>query len=132
MSRSATSRSTRSLSGLEARRTAVSLLLQSLKPAEAQSPVVGGASGIGATDDLDMASSVQGRDAITMLAEVLSGSQLQIDRAMQRVTDGRYGFCEDCDREIPRERLIAWPEATRCVACQRRHELGLSIPTNAA
>jgi RNA polymerase-binding transcription factor DksA len=58
-----------------------------------------------------------------MLAQVLSGSQRQIDRAMQRVTEGRYGTCEDCERAISRERLSAWPEATRCVDCQRRLEL---------
>ncbi len=78
---------------------------------------------VGAIDDLERASSVQGRDAANLLAEVLSGNQLQIEHAMQRMTDGRYGLCEDCDCPIPGERLAARPEATRCVECQRRHEL---------
>ncbi|MCD4663146.1 TraR/DksA C4-type zinc finger protein [Agrobacterium sp.] len=30
--------------------------------------------------------------------------------------------CEDCPNDIPRERRIAMPSATRCIACQTRHE----------
>lgn len=114
----------RRLPGLEARRTAVTRLLQSLRPSDRQAFGVGDAAGCGAADDLDTASYVQGRDAATMLAEVLSGNQVQIDRAMRRITEGRYGTCEDCERAISPERLSAWPEATRCVDCQRRHEVG--------
>jgi DnaK suppressor protein len=109
--------------GLEARRTAVTRLLQSLKPTENQGLGAVDAADVGAADDLDRASSVQGRDTATRLAEVLSGNQLQIDRAMQRVAEGRYGTCEDCERAISPERLSARPEATRCIDCQRRHEL---------
>jgi len=110
--------------GLETRRTAVTRLLQSLRPTENQGLGAVDAADVGAADDLDRASSVHGRDTATMLAEVLFGNQLQIDRAMQRVIEGRYGTCEDCERGISPERLSARPEATRCVDCQRRHELG--------
>lgn len=30
--------------------------------------------------------------------------------------------CEDCPNDIPRERRIALPSATRCIRCQTRHE----------
>jgi DnaK suppressor protein len=122
--RNAASSALRLLPGLESRRTSVTRLLQSLKPTEGQALGGGDAAGAGAGDDLDRASSVQGRDAATMLAQVLSSNQLQIDRAMQHLTEGRYGTCEDCEHLISRERLGAWPEATRCIDCQRRHELG--------
>ena len=78
---------------------------------------------VGALDDLERATSVQGRNAANLLTEVLSGSQLQIEHAMQLMTEGWYGVCEDCRRPISRERLTARPEATRCVECQGRHEL---------
>lgn len=107
--------------GLEARRDAIAWLQQVLKPDERRA--LGDVNGVGATDDLDRASSVQGRNDATMLAEFLTASQVQIDHAMRRFTDGHYGSCEDCQRTIPRERHIAWPEATRCVECQRRYEL---------
>ena len=113
----------RPLPWLEARRSGVAHLLQSLQVAERQDLGVGDVTLLGALDDLDRASSVQGRDAANLLAEVLAGSQFQIEHAMQRMTEGRYGFCEDCHRPIPTERLTARPEATRCIECQRRYEL---------
>jgi len=49
-----------------------------------------------------------------------------IDRAMRRLSDGTYGICIDCGREIPRERLQAQPIAERDIECQslfeRTHE----------
>ncbi|MGI8396354.1 TraR/DksA C4-type zinc finger protein [Agrobacterium deltaense] len=30
--------------------------------------------------------------------------------------------CEDCPNDIPRERRIAMPSATRCITCQTQHE----------
>ena len=49
-----------------------------------------------------------------------------IDRAMRRLSDGTYGTCIDCGREIPRERLQAQPIAERDIECQsvfeRTHE----------
>jgi DnaK suppressor protein len=41
-----------------------------------------------------------------------------IEQARQRMADGVYGICIDCDRNIPRERLLAQPTAIRCAACQ--------------
>lgn len=46
----------------------------------------------------------------------------QVDRAMRRIDEGRFGLCEDCDAEIPDDRLIALPTATRCVGCQAAAE----------
>ena len=46
----------------------------------------------------------------------------EIDRALARVADGRYGICEDCGAEIPRARLFAQPTAIRCAACQTAAE----------
>lgn len=30
--------------------------------------------------------------------------------------------CEDCPNNIPRERRLALPSATRCIRCQTKHE----------
>ncbi|CUW88137.1 MULTISPECIES: TraR/DksA C4-type zinc finger protein [Agrobacterium] len=30
--------------------------------------------------------------------------------------------CEDCPNDIPRERRLALPSATRCIRCQTKHE----------
>ena len=35
---------------------------------------------------------------------------------------GSYGTCIDCEADIPFERLVAFPTATRCVQCAERRE----------
>jgi RNA polymerase-binding transcription factor DksA len=117
------STSTRSWPSLEARRSSVAELQESLRLAEREEFGVQVVEVVGAFDILDWANAVEGRDSAMLRAKVLSGNQLQIEHAMQRAVEGQYGLCEDCEDQIPGERLKAWPEATRCVECQRRHEL---------
>jgi DnaK suppressor protein len=45
-----------------------------------------------------------------------------VQAALRRIAEGSYGQCEDCDREIGRERLLAQPSAGRCLPCQERAE----------
>jgi RNA polymerase-binding protein DksA len=45
-----------------------------------------------------------------------------IEAARIRIKDGRFGICVDCDDEIGFERLLAYPTAERCLACQRQRE----------
>ena len=47
-----------------------------------------------------------------------------IQQALKRQAEGRYGICDDCDQEIDPERLEVRPQATLCIACQRRVEAG--------
>jgi DnaK suppressor protein len=41
----------------------------------------------------------------------------KIEQALQRVSDGNYGTCEDCGKKIPESRLEAIPYVTLCVQC---------------
>ncbi|HRP95719.1 MAG TPA: TraR/DksA family transcriptional regulator [Rhodocyclaceae bacterium] len=50
------------------------------------------------------------------------GEIREIDAALQRIADGRYGQCIDCGNPIDHERLLAVPTALRCFPCQDRHE----------
>jgi DnaK suppressor protein len=55
----------------------------------------------------------------------------RIDTALVRLSDGSYGVCEDCSRQIPSARLEAEPTALRCVQCQELYEkthAGTSTP----
>ncbi len=45
-----------------------------------------------------------------------------IDAALIRIAEGRYGACCDCGDSIPLERLEAYPAARRCIVCQELHE----------
>ena len=53
---------------------------------------------------------------------ILAEEARQVEIALQRLADGKYGVCVDCGREIPPERLRAVPEAVRCIDDQRRYE----------
>lgn len=46
----------------------------------------------------------------------------QIEAAIQRVEDGSYGRCGECDGKIPESRLAAIPYAAQCVQCASRQE----------
>lgn len=41
----------------------------------------------------------------------------KVERALERIEDGSYGFCESCGSEIPIARLEVLPYATMCVTC---------------
>jgi RNA polymerase-binding transcription factor DksA len=49
--------------------------------------------------------------------------------ALQRMRDGEYGRCIDCDREIPIERLRAVPWAERCAEDQAIADRAVEHPT---
>ena len=42
--------------------------------------------------------------------------------ALDRLRDGHYGICDECEELIPPARLVAVPEVTTCVRCQDRLE----------
>jgi DnaK suppressor protein len=46
----------------------------------------------------------------------------KIDKALRRIEEGRYGFCEETDEEIGVERLDARPIATLTLDAQERRE----------
>lgn len=47
-----------------------------------------------------------------------------IDEALQKVPFGTYGFCEECEEEIPLGRLKVVPHTLRCVTCQDQNSSG--------
>ncbi|MEO8052963.1 MAG: TraR/DksA family transcriptional regulator [Acidobacteriota bacterium] len=47
-----------------------------------------------------------------------------VEAALDRIADGTYGCCLECDEEITMKRLTALPHASLCIACQERAEFG--------
>ncbi len=45
-----------------------------------------------------------------------------VEAALERIKNGIYGTCVDCNDSIAPERLDAYPTAKRCINCQSRHE----------
>lgn len=46
----------------------------------------------------------------------------QIDEALQRISEGTYGVCENCDEPISEKRLQALPWALLCRNCQEMED----------
>jgi DnaK suppressor protein len=46
----------------------------------------------------------------------------QVVRAIQKFDDGSYGVCIDCGNDISDKRLVSFPDADRCLACQEEYE----------
>ncbi len=47
---------------------------------------------------------------------------VKIDKALDRIGDGSYGYCEETEEEIGVRRLEARPIATLSIEAQERHE----------
>ena len=45
-----------------------------------------------------------------------------IEAAKARTKDQSFGICIECKADIGFERLLAYPTAKRCIACQQQHE----------
>lgn len=45
-----------------------------------------------------------------------------VNEALQRIKEGRYGRCIDCKKDIDSSRLQAYPEAKRCLVCKEKYE----------
>ena len=45
-----------------------------------------------------------------------------VAEALQRIEDGTYGVCIDCENKIPVKRLEVFPAAKRCVQCKEAFE----------
>lgn len=64
--------------------------------------------GEGTSQAVDRLAAVPAHDKLqVMLAEV--------ERAQEKITEGTYGSCDVCGKDIGAERLEARPWATRCV-----------------
>jgi RNA polymerase-binding transcription factor DksA len=46
----------------------------------------------------------------------------EIAEALERIKQGTFGRCEECETEIPKARLKELPYARYCVACARKQE----------
>lgn len=73
-------------------------------------------------DEADSAASSKDRELTASMAQLAGSRVAAVESALERLSQGRYGVCEECEEEIPLERLQAMPSTVLCVDCQRRRE----------
>ncbi|HXF61918.1 MAG TPA: TraR/DksA family transcriptional regulator [Caldilineaceae bacterium] len=61
-------------------------------------------------------------DRNAVITAILNRRLQAIDAALHLIDEGRYGVCARCGQPILQERLLAQPDATLCVQCQREIE----------
>jgi DnaK suppressor protein len=73
-------------------------------------------------DQADTGTKTLEREQEITLANNLLERINQVERAIERLGEGNYGYCERCGNAIPVERLAAFPSATLCVSCKQLEE----------
>jgi DnaK suppressor protein len=76
-----------------------------------------------ATGRADLAERRAGQEVIQAGVERDLRELRDIDLALQRLDSGHFAECVECGAAIAPQRLAAEPSATRCISCQREHEL---------
>lgn len=69
-------------------------------------------------DEDENASEVEEYTDNLALETTLEKQLKEILEAMERIETGTYGKCENCNADIPLERLQAYPSAKTCINCQ--------------
>ena len=70
----------------------------------------------------DVASDLYAREELVAEEVALTWELEQVEEALREIANGSYGTCVECGGAISAERLAARPQATRCIACQRKLE----------
>ena len=70
----------------------------------------------------DVASDLDERERLVAQITAERIRLASVDDALARLDTGTYGTCIDCGSAIPLERLMALPQAARCIGCQLRDE----------
>jgi DnaK suppressor protein len=58
------------------------------------------------------------------LMETEEGTLGAIESALERIEDGTFGLCEECEDKIPKTRINPIPYAALCVKCAEQNERG--------
>ena len=71
-------------------------------------------------DPVDMTQEAVARDIAVQILDCESTLLRRLRSAIDRIDDGSYGICLECEEEIAPKRLKAIPWAELCISCQER------------
>ena len=73
-------------------------------------------------DEADVAADVIDRQLLTSIGTQDAIRLQQIENALDRINQDKYGRCIKCGKEIPEERLEVLPYALMCIQCANAEE----------
>lgn len=74
------------------------------------------------SDILDQASEAMGRDYTLRIRDREYRLIQKIKTALEKIQDGTFGICENCEEEISFARLKARPVTSYCIHCKSKME----------
>ena len=74
------------------------------------------------SDEIDRSVEESDRRLLLIMAERDRKLIADINLALKRIENGRYGICETCEEKISPRRLQVNPTATLCIHCQEAME----------
>jgi len=77
-------------------------------------------------DPIDMTQEAARRDVAVQILDRESSLVRHLRLAIDRIKDGSYGICLQCEEEIAPRRLKAIPWAELCIRCQEQAETSVS------
>ncbi len=76
------------------------------------------------SNEIDLASSLEGREMAFQLSSRERNELRMIEDALFKMAKGAYGVCEGCSKNIPVKRLQIMPLTPLCIDCQENLEIG--------
>lgn len=70
----------------------------------------------------DLGSETFEREKDAGLQEMLEAELIQVNDALDRLNNGKYGTCQRCGQPIDPMRLNRLPSASLCISCARREQ----------
>jgi RNA polymerase-binding transcription factor len=74
------------------------------------------------SDGTEVAETAVDDDIDLALTELKAETLRNVGAALTRLDEGSYGYCSECEDEIPQARLKAMPFAIRCRECESTRE----------
>ena len=74
------------------------------------------------SNEIDLASSLEGREMTFQLTSRDRSEFKLIEETLFRINNGSYGDCETCEKKITLKRLQIMPLTTLCIECQEAAE----------
>ncbi len=76
-------------------------------------------------DPVDLAVKNYSKNVMLSVSENESKQLVLVNDALERIEDGEYGLCLNCEEDINPKRLNAVPWAKYCLTCQELNERGM-------
>ena len=98
------------------------LLVNDFRALEEEEAQAGSTDSVLSTHLADVGSDRASSDVNLECQATTSSEIRQIDEALDRIRDGSFGLCEECEKPIGKGRLEAIPYARLCLPCKTAEE----------